>query len=190
MFVVRDPLARYVSGFNSRQRQGAPAHHVPWSEAEREAFAHFRTAEALALALDPTAEDHLLAVKAMNSITHVRCAYRDWFGSLAALEARRQSIVFIGRTEQLDEDFDVLCQVLKIPPWMRLPSDEKQSNRIRGSQSVVGLSEPARTFLRSWYADDYDFISWCDAWRAEQCVPVARKAGLGIEGCWNFVSQC
>jgi hypothetical protein len=175
MFVVRDPLERYVSGFKSRQNQGAPAHHVPWSDAERAAFAHFETAEALALALDPAASDHMLALKAMRNISHLRCAYRDWFGSLEALEVRRHSIVFIGRTARLDSDFAILRSALNMPPDMQLPVDDRQSNRSGGGQGASMLSEHAKVLLRAWYADDYRFMDWCDAWWKQQGGPVACR---------------
>ena len=50
-FAVRDPVDRYLSGFYSRQRQGAPRYHEPWSPPEKEAFERFETANDLAEAI-------------------------------------------------------------------------------------------------------------------------------------------
>ena len=43
--ILRDPVARFVSGFNSRQRQGMPKHFNAWKPAEERAFANDRLAE-------------------------------------------------------------------------------------------------------------------------------------------------
>jgi hypothetical protein len=50
-FVVRDPVEKFVSGFNSRLREGRPRYHTPWTEAERTAFEQFQTPDMLARAL-------------------------------------------------------------------------------------------------------------------------------------------
>ncbi len=47
MFVTREPCERFVSGFMSRKRKGAPANHVPWSSAEERAFSMFPDANSL-----------------------------------------------------------------------------------------------------------------------------------------------
>jgi hypothetical protein len=36
IFALRDPVGRFVSGFYSRQRQGAPRYVREWSDAERQ----------------------------------------------------------------------------------------------------------------------------------------------------------
>src|SRR5690242_20312382 len=43
VFIVRDPLGRYVSGFYSRKREGRPYYDRPWNDAERAAFERFET---------------------------------------------------------------------------------------------------------------------------------------------------
>ena len=48
---LRDPVSRFVSGFESRRREGRPAHYHPWNRHERAAFERFSTAEELALTL-------------------------------------------------------------------------------------------------------------------------------------------
>ena len=48
MFIIREPVSRYISAFNSRLRMGYPRHHGEWSPREEEAFAHFKTPNQLA----------------------------------------------------------------------------------------------------------------------------------------------
>ena len=51
MFFVRDPISRFVSGFNSRLRKGLPKMYFPWAPGEKLAFSRFATPNQLALAL-------------------------------------------------------------------------------------------------------------------------------------------
>lgn len=171
MFMVRDPVTRFVSGFNSRLRQGAPAHHVPWTHAEAEAFARFREAEALALALDPAHPEHAAALQAMASISHIRASYWDWFGDESQLAGRENQIFFIGRIESFAEDFAALKTALGLPEGLTLPEDAKATNRSGGGDSSR-LSEEAVRLIRNWYRRDYDFLDYCSAWRARHGGPV------------------
>ena len=51
MFVIRDPLERFVSAFNGRLREDRPRYHYPWRDEEKVAFAIFKTPDELATAL-------------------------------------------------------------------------------------------------------------------------------------------
>src|SRR5438477_10058390 len=51
LFVLRDPVSRFVSAFNGRLREDRPRYHYPWNEGERRAFARFEQPEELASAL-------------------------------------------------------------------------------------------------------------------------------------------
>src|SRR3954468_17466545 len=44
---LREPLARFASGFEMRRREGRPRHYRPWTPAERRAFSRFDTPESL-----------------------------------------------------------------------------------------------------------------------------------------------
>ena len=43
VFILRDPVTRFVSGFYSRQRQGKPRYNIPWRPKEKTAFETFST---------------------------------------------------------------------------------------------------------------------------------------------------
>lgn len=175
MFVTRDPISRYISGFGSRLRQGAPAHNVPWSKDEALAFSRFPDANSLALALDPAHEKHSEALHAMKSITHIDCSYWDWFGSEQELMSRRDSILFAGQIESFESDFEELKTILELPASAALPLDPKTANAVSSQcRSAVRLEARAVALLRSWYRRDYDFLDFCNQWRAEQGGAVAR----------------
>jgi len=162
-------VARYVSGFGSRLRQGAPAHNVPWTPAEKLAFSRFADANSLALALDPAHSRHAEALQAMQSITHLNCSYWDWFGDEAALDARADAVFFIGRIESFDADFQALKQALRLPDSAALPTDPKAANRDASrAEKRAALSPEAIARLKRWYERDYKFLAWCEQWRERQ----------------------
>lgn len=177
MFVTRDPVSRFVSGFLSRLRQGAPSHDVPWRGDEAWAFSQFPTPNELALALDHRHPAHENAKRAMLGISHIRYGYWEWFGDEAALEARRNDILFIGRMENFEADFQALKGPLGLPAGLTLPGDAKGANRsVYAPHASPALATEAVKWIQDWYRRDYDFLDFCDRWRAEQSGPVAKSA--------------
>ena len=161
MFVVRDPIVRFVSAFYSRQRQGRPRYSFPWSEAERGAFARFGTPNDLALAL--TVRDEALcaaAETAMRSIRHVQTSYWDWFESEAYFRSRAKNLLFIGRLETLSADFERLRVKLRLPASVVLPEDAVATHRTPDGLDRH-LEPDALQALTRWYAAEFDFLRLC-----------------------------
>jgi hypothetical protein len=148
-FFLRDPVARFVSGFESRRREGRPAHYHPWTQAERRAYERFATAEALATALTSTdvAERHA-AEQAMNSINHVRSRLADWLVDDQLLNARLERIILVGWQETLDADFLRLVGLLGLPSGITLPTDEAAAHRSAPNGSREQLSDHAAATIR------------------------------------------
>ena len=158
-FFLRDPVARYISGFESRRREGRPAHYHPWNRLERRAYERFQTAEALALALtsdDPEQRD--VAEQAMNGIMHVRSRLSDWLGDRSLLEARRERIILVGWQETLTTDFQRLVDLLGLPVATNLPTHEAAAHRSSPDEPPEELSDEAAATIRDWYASDYRLI--------------------------------
>jgi hypothetical protein len=161
IFFTRDPIKRFVSAFFSRQRQGLPRHHLPWTEEEAVAFQQFETPSQLGEGL--TAGDDALrgrAQAAMKSVRHIRSSYWGWFGDEAYFASRAADILFVGRQETLTQDFEQLKTLLGLPANLALPTDEVQSHR-NPTNVNTKLSELAETNLRDWYARDYEFLELC-----------------------------
>ena len=174
MFVTRDPVSRFVSGFSGRLRKGAPAHHVEWSADEELAFARFSDPNSLALALDPAHPSHADAVQAMRTITHLQCSYWDWFVDEKLFAAREKDILFIGRIESFDADFEQLKEPLGLPADLALPKDPKATNQGFSATRRPPPLEPAAVGLvKDWYRRDYEFLELCGKWRDRQGGPVA-----------------
>lgn len=177
-FVVRDPVDRFVSGFNSRLRRGQPRYLVEWTPAERLAFEEFTSADSLGRALssdDP--EQRARAAAAMISIRHVRDSYWNWFGSREYLDSRRDDLLLVQWFPDLTTTFPQLCRLLGLPEDSVLPTDGVRAHR---SPSDVdrSLSEVARANIERWYGADYAFVEYCaslDCFAAPSRVRVKVK---------------
>lgn len=160
MFVLRDPLRRFVSAFNGRLREDRPRYHYPWREEEKVAFAVFKTPDQLATALSGRLRIRRKAEAAMRGIGHVNTPYSFWFPSEAEFEARIPDLFFVGFTERLDEDFELLKAKLGLPPEARLPHEETAAHRTPSGYDSA-LSDVARANLERWYARDVAFVRRC-----------------------------
>jgi hypothetical protein len=161
MFVLRDPLTRFVSSFNSRLREGRPRYHYPWRDEERAAFAVFETPDQLGAAL--SSSDRKLrkrAEGAMRGIGHLNTGYSFWFGGEADFRGRLADVFFIAFQEQLDDDFELLKARVGLPAEARLPQDPAVAHRSPDDVSVE-LGDDARANLTRWYADDLAFVELC-----------------------------
>jgi hypothetical protein len=160
-FVVRDPVQRFVSGFNSRLREGRPRYHTPWIASEQEAFERFGSADALGRALfGDDSEQRVAAHRAMISIWHVRDSYWDWFRSREYLESRVEDLLAIVWMPDLTASFSRLCAALGLPDSTRLPTDELRAHRSPADVDRT-LSDEAIANLQRWYARDYAFLDFC-----------------------------
>ncbi|HEY5011814.1 MAG TPA: sulfotransferase family 2 domain-containing protein [Acidimicrobiia bacterium] len=158
-FVVRDPVDRFVSAFQARQRQDAPRYRNPWTAAEARAFADFSSPGELGLALAGSGAERTAAEFAMHSIEHVRSSYWDWFSSPAAVRRREHDILWIGFVERLDEQIPDLAQRLGLPK-LELPTDDVTAHR-SPRESRPDLPPEARDALVTWYRRDYEFLDVC-----------------------------
>lgn len=169
-FFVRHPIPRFVSGFNSRLRRGAPRYCYRWSEAEAIAFAQFTKPNDLAEALSAPDEQTLAhARQAMRGIQHVNSFYRNWFSGERELEKRIDSIVVLGLQEKLAQDFEYLKLVLQLPRELALPEDDVLAHRTPGGLDRH-LSPLAECNLSRWYAEDIRLY--------ERCLQLRARLGL------------
>jgi hypothetical protein len=160
-FVVRDPVDRFVSGFNSRLREGKPRYYTPWTAAERVAFSHYSSPESLGRALSSEdVAERAQAYTAMSVIRHVRDSYWDWFGNWEYLESRADDILLIQWFPDLTATFPRLRQLLGLPETVALPSDDLNTHRSPADVDKT-LSDVARANLERWYGRDYAFIDLC-----------------------------
>jgi hypothetical protein len=172
MFVIRDPLTRFVSAFNGRLREDRPRYHYPWREEERVAFAIFKTPDQLATALSSAnAEERRRAEEAMRGIGHVNTPYSYWFEDEESFRSRVSDLFFIGFTERLNDDFELLKRKLDMPRDVRLPQDETAAHRTPAGFSNQ-LGDVGRANLERWYAPDIAFVQLC-----KELAPTVNSPG-------------
>lgn len=162
-FVIRDPLERYVSGFNSRLRQGQPTHFTPWIPAERKAFEEFPSPDSLGCAL--SSEDRAVrarAFTAMTAIRHVRDSYWEWFRSREYLESRVDDLLIVIWCPDLTVAFTRLREALQLPESVTLHTDELSAHR-SPAHLDRRLSPLATENLERWYGREFAFIDFCAA---------------------------
>jgi hypothetical protein len=159
-FVVREPLERFVSSFNDRQRRSRPRYDVGWTLEEERAYGIFDTPDSLGSALS-SPDDALRAAahEAISSIYHVRHSYWHWFGDRDYFETRLDDLLYIMWLPSLDASFPRLCELLGLPR-VQLPTDVVGAHRDPGNSSR-SLSDLARENLRRWYAADLEFVEIC-----------------------------
>jgi hypothetical protein len=161
-FFVRDPITRYVSGFYSRQREGRPRYHEPWTDGERRAFGAFGTPNELALGLSSDQESRRgEAVRALQSIQHVKDSYCRSLKDEAYLAQRRTSILFVGAQENLVRDYGQLSEILGMGG--ELPVSDVGAHRNPAGLDY-GLAGEAVENLREWYSRDYACLRLLASW--------------------------
>lgn len=164
-FSIRDPAARFKSGFYSRKRKGAPRLHVEWSAHEARAFEAFEHANDLAEALFDDSDQGRLAWSATQSISHTSMQQSDWFGRNGFVLDLHPPIWII-RQEHLDEDFGTFLQRANIPlrfSDLAVAQDQKSAHRTDYTD-IPDLSDLAIANLKRWYARDFAFYDLCSRW--------------------------
>ena len=166
-FCVREPLARFMSGFYSRLRKGQPRYYREWRPVERETFETFPTPNRLAAGLvSDDDEERKRARKAMSTIFHLR-PMEHWTGTPEELRERDGQILYIGRQETLSADWEQLKAILELPPEIELPTDPIAAHR-RDKSGEESLDDASIEILRDWYKRDYAVVEYCEQVRAER----------------------
>lgn len=156
-FFLRDPITRFVSGFNSRMRKGRPLYNYQWKAPEAQAFAHFETANELAEALsDHDANRRQEARQAMEGIQHVGDSVWKWFQDPHYFSSRIDDVLFVGFQESLESDFRRLLIVLELDGNIVLPTDPVAAHKTPAGFDQ-SISELGARNLRTHYATDIEF---------------------------------
>lgn len=161
-FSIRDPIARFRSGFYSRKRKGQPRIYSEWSKYDAVAFRDFQHANDLAEALFRKDELGLKACAAIKSIRHTAQNQVDWFYTCGNFAEVRPPLVII-RQENFGEDIMALQLKMGISDPVVLAEDKIASHH-NNYEGTPGLSEKAIENLRIWYSQDFEFYELCNHW--------------------------
>lgn len=157
-FVLRDPLERVVSGFNSRLRQGRPRNQNLWQPNEAIAFAHFRSVEEFFAACVADDEHRQSAARfARANIQHVRDGYVHHFGSLDMLRRHRHRIHCVGQVDDIDAFLGPLLRAVDIDyETVRHLLAEKHRAPVASSSVLASCSPGELERLKRFFADEYE----------------------------------
>jgi len=172
-FVVRDPVSRFVSAFNSRLRGGRYGV-GQWTPREEKLFMRFATPNDLAEAL--SSSDGTLRIKAgkaMGAIGHLRRDLVYHLGSVEILEAAKDQIAFIGDQRSLDDDFARFKQIVGLRSDIELPKDQTDAHRAPETMSK-NLSQSGTQNIQKHYRRDYPILEWCVRRREELMADPVR----------------
>lgn len=176
VLIFRDPVSRFVSGFNSRLRRGAPRYMLEWTRAERRAFEWFPTPHALADALARRrGVTRRRAEFAMRSIRHLKRPMTFWTGDPEYFRTHLHQVLYVARQETLDDDWETLKELLGLPRGQSLPADPVVAHRSPGGEDTA-ISERGVRALRRWFADDYELVEIGEALR-QGVVPLPVRRG-------------
>lgn len=160
-FCLRDPIERFVSGFNSRKRRLEGSPKVSGHVEEKVGFHNFKRANDLAEALyHEDSQISKAAITAMNHILHVKDSVLYWLESQEQFQCKRANILAVLRQKYLESDFLALQHELGIS-FNRLPTNPVKAHKAP-LDSDVFLSDKAKQNLENWYAKDYAIIYWVE----------------------------
>ncbi|NQY11538.1 MAG: sulfotransferase family 2 domain-containing protein [Flavobacteriales bacterium] len=151
---IREPLDRFLSGFESRQSQDNGESH--WSPPEKSAFEWFPTANDLAEAISD--DDEIVKSRAnyaMTHIYHVSTSIYKWIRSDEYFEERLSDIVIIANHARFEADFD------RIKEYTGLGDEIKLNQELIEAPFNLNekLSDKAIRNLEAWFKKDIEFYN-------------------------------
>src|SRR4051794_11067891 len=167
-FVVRHPVDRFVSAFNSRLRRGRPRFDYPWTLRQAIVFNLFRSPNALAEGLgsrNPLVR--LAAGLAMRAIGHLRRRLSYWIDA-AELEGNPRLI--IGTAGTLDRDLRRLLTIADVDEAGDGPTDPVEAH-VTPAEFSKSLSQKAVQNLTDYFRSDIALYEACLRARAASHFP-------------------
>lgn len=159
-FCLRDPITRFISGFNSRKRKGKPLYYTEWTNDEKIAFEIFDKPNDLAEAISSNNKEYReQAYFAMSSICHLNMPYISWFQNKGYLQSRKDDILSILFQEELNECFEELKDTLNLSPQLFLPKNNILNHKTP-DKFDTSLSNLGRKNISKWYEKDIELFEF------------------------------
>jgi hypothetical protein len=183
-FVVRHPVDRFVSAFNSRLRRGRPRFDNPWSLRQAIVFSLFRSPNALAEGLGSRNPLVRLAARlSMRAIGHLRRRLSYW---IDPAEVEHNPRLIIGTVEMLDSDLRRLLAIAGIEESAELSTDPVEAH-VTPPEFDKSLSAEAVRNLADHFRSDIALYEACLRARARPACPMGDKPrALCHSGAWSI----
>jgi hypothetical protein len=162
-FVIRDPIDRFVSGFESRLRCGRPTYNFKWTDAEAISFSFFGTVNELAESLECDNERLVSAAQyAVRAISHLRRDYSYHLHSVDFLDKHSDRIYFVCDIRELNEQVHNIVAPSGLPEQKaKLLFQHLHAAPSKGRRP--DLSEKAVHNLKKFLEADYLIYEFCKA---------------------------
>jgi hypothetical protein len=161
-FVLRDPLLRIISGFQSRLRQGRPRNQNMWKVEEAVSFAFFSDAHEFLCGLIGSDERlKSAALFAQRSVRHVRRGYVHHFESVAVLKRYQGRIYFLCDVDGVSAGVFEMFEPAGVPRDF-VSETYLATHRAGGSTEHIHgrLSNEQLAKLRSHFAAEYEIYDY------------------------------
>lgn len=159
-FTFRNPKLRFVSGFNSRLRQGRPTYNVNWSEGEAIAFSYFATPNHLAEALYAKDERQKSAARyAISQVLHLKTGYTHYLTSpdLMDQEMAAGNILLCCETSKIDNNIGKIFRALGLEDV-----EIRDGNRNTAPDSASQIMSPlAVENIEEYWKDEFEIYQHC-----------------------------
>ena len=177
-FVVRNPIERFISGFNRRLIRGSPSSMKNlkftllkdksgsnnWSSEEKLVFTKYGSVlefvESLFSANKAIRRESL---KNLKKIKHLGIfgSYWDYLGNKKYLESRKEDILLVLRLENLDADFSKLLNLLGISNTFKLPPLGAEANSNPTKTDINLLSPRLIKKMEQFLQKEFLFLDFC-----------------------------
>lgn len=157
LIILRDPLERVISGYNSRLRNGRPQYNIPWTKAETKAFSLLPSSKHLLDAI--LADDPLSASKvacAFKNVPHLYTNYIRYFMSPEYVRAHKNKFALVGHINHFDHFLEDMANLSGIPGDVVFASFHKKHTAPESTTSVINeynMNDIQK--LRSFLSDEY-----------------------------------
>ena len=149
-FILRDPLERVVSGFQSRLRGGKPRYQQPWRDYEATCFAMFPSTRSFLNALLRSDEYSLNATEyALSHLLATSWNYAHYFRSASFVELIKNRILLIGKTDEMHDFVHDFCKYA-----IKLRGPENNLESIMARYRITNQSDQASCRLIGEYSDN------------------------------------
>jgi len=157
IFILRDPIERFISAFNSRLRKGQPRYNTTWTAFEEKLYNTYNTPNDLAENLYVNKFNFNLINRLQQRIHFKNLSY--WLNCIDYVINNKEHILYVGFLDTLNEDFNNIIKILKLDSNLKLPTDDINSHKTPNKYSKY-LSDDAIKNLQILYKEDLEFYTF------------------------------
>ncbi|MFM2279164.1 MAG: hypothetical protein RLZZ444_1395 [Pseudomonadota bacterium] len=156
-FVLRDPIERAVSGYQSRMRMGRPVFNFKWNVAEAVSYSFFQSP--LDWLKGIGSDDERLksaSIFAYDNIRHLATNYIYYFGSVQEVRRLKDRFGIIGEISRTN-DFvtKVLAEVAPDIEDISSVYEKKHESKVKSSSIVEDLTPEEYERVKTFFKQEY-----------------------------------